>query len=348
MQLNADFTSALPLLTSAMTGTAPDGTPIGLEENYGDIFDIEFRNGVEAVYTVQYSVNDGSSGINAGTGEVLNFPYKAGLSPGGCCGFFQPTQEYVNSFRTSTAGLPLLDGSYNSDPVLNDQGLTVDDASYVEDSGNLDPRIDWSVGRRGIPYLDWGDHTGQDWIRDQTYAGPFSPKKQVYKKAQEGQFTEVGNWTSGYTANGYRMIRYADILLLAAECQAQNNTDDLGLAYVNQIRARAANAAGFVMEDDGVTPAANYVISPYVSFANKSEALSAILMERKLELGMEGHRWFDLKRFGVSVTAINDYLAYSGTLGQSYLLNPSYDASNDLYPIPQRQIDVSNGTLVQN
>ena len=71
----------------------------------------------------------------------------------------------------------------------------------------LDPRLDWSVGRRGIPYWDWGRHTGGDWIRDPTYAGPYSPKKQVYKKSQEGIYTEVGNWTSGYTANGYRMIR---------------------------------------------------------------------------------------------------------------------------------------------
>ena len=350
MQLNADYASALTLLTSAMSGTAPDGTAIGLEAKYGDIFDIESRNGVEAVYTVQYSVNDGSGGTNAGAGEVLNFPYKAGGSPGGCCGFFQPTQEYVNSFRTGADGLPLLDGSYNDNPVINDQGLPADDASYVEDTGNLDPRLDWSVGRRGIPYLDWGDHTGQDWIRDQSYAGPYSPKKQVYKKSQENaSFTEVGNWTSGYTANGIRMIRYADILLLAAECQARTSSGDLGLAYVNQVRNRAANPAGFVKEADGTTDAANYVISPYASFSGQANALEAILMERKLELGMEGHRWFDLKRWGTSTTAINAYLTYSKTLGLTYITgSTSYDASNDTYPIPQRQIDISNGTLTQN
>ena len=92
---------------------------------------------------------------------------------------------------------------------------------FVPDAGPLDPRLDWSVGRRGIPYWDWGLHTGADWIRDQTYSGPYSPKKQVYKKSQEGQYTEVGNWTSGWTANGYRMIRYADVLLMVAECQIE-------------------------------------------------------------------------------------------------------------------------------
>ena len=348
MQLKGDYTTALGYLNSAKGGTAPDGSAIGLEDNYGDIFDIEFRNGKEAVYTVQYSVNDGSGGINAGTGEVLNFPYKGGGSPGGCCGFFQPSQEFVNSFRTNADGLPLLDGSYNNDPVLNDQGLAIDATNYVLDPGNLDPRLDWSVGRRGIPYLDWGPHTGQDWIRDQSYAGPFSPKKQVYKKAQEGQFTEVGNWTSGYTANGYRMIRYADILLLAAECQAQTGDLAGALANVNLVRARAANESGWVKNEDG-TNAAKYVIGEYTSFSDKATALSAILMERKLELGQEGHRWFDLKRFGVSTTAINSYLTYSKTLGQTYITSStSYSASNDLFPIPQRQIDLSNGALVQN
>lgn len=348
MQLKGDYTTALGYLNSAKGGTAPDGSAIGLEDNYGDIFDIEFRNGKEAVYTVQYSVNDGSGGINAGTGEVLNFPYKGGGSPGGCCGFFQPSQEFVNSFRTNADGLPLLDGSYNNDPVLNDQGLAIDATNYVLDPGNLDPRLDWSVGRRGIPYLDWGPHTGQDWIRDQSYAGPFSPKKQVYKKAQEGQFTEVGNWTSGYTANGYRMIRYADILLLAAECQAQTGDLAGALANVNLVRARAANESGWVKNEDG-TNAATYVIGEYTSFSDKATALSAILMERKLELGQEGHRWFDLKRFGVSTTAINSYLTYSKTLGQTYITSStSYSAGNDLFPIPQRQIDLSNGALVQN
>ena len=103
-------------------GTKPNGAPIGLAPTYGEIFDIVNRNGIESVYTVQYSVNDGSAGLNGGYGEVLNFPYKSGGSPAGCCGFFQPTQEFVNSFRTS-GGLPLLDFTYNNDPVKSDQGL---------------------------------------------------------------------------------------------------------------------------------------------------------------------------------------------------------------------------------
>lgn len=352
MQMKHDYAGALTLLNSAKNGTKPNGQPIGLAPTYGEIFDVVNRNGIEAVYTVQYSVNDGSGGWNGGWGEVLNFPYKSGGSPGGCCGFFQPTQELVNSFRTS-GGLPLLDNSYNNYPVVNDYGLTPSDP-FTEDAGELDPRLDWTVGRRGIPYWDWGIHTGSDWIRDPSYAGPYSPKKQVYKKSQEGQYTEVGNWTSGWTANGYRMIRYADILLLLAECEIEAGTLANARMLINQVRARAANPDGFVKEDDGVTPAAKYVITEYPStgypFDSKENARLALRMERKLELGMEGHRFFDLNRWGITVTELNRALAYEKTMpwGNSMYGNATVGPEDVTYPIPQRQIDLSNGKLVQN
>jgi len=347
-----DYAGALANLNTAKTGTKPNGAAIGLAPTYGEVFDIVNRNGVESVYTVQYSVNDGSGAWNAGWGEVLNFPYKGnGGSPGGCCGFFQPTQEYVNSFRTTAAGLPLLDNTYNSFPVKNDAGLTPAQP-FTPDAGNLDPRLDWSVGRRGIPYWDWGKHTGADWVRDQSYAGPFSPKKQVYKKSQEGQYTEVGNWTSGYTANGYRMIRYADILLMIAECQIE--TGDLAGARtnINLVRERAAKPEGFVM--DGAVPAANYVISQYPAtgapFDNAANARVALRMERKLELGMEGHRWFDLNRWGITVSELNRVLAYERTMpwGGNMYGSATVGAEDVTFPIPQRQIDLSLGKLVQN
>jgi hypothetical protein len=297
MQMNQDYAGALTLLADVKAnGIKPDGEAIGLDPKYGEIFDIENRNGIEAIYTVQYSVNDGSGAWNAGPGEVLNFPYKSGGSPGGCCGFFDPTQEFVNSFRTVN-GLPLLDFSYNNDPVKNDYGVAVD-APFTPDAGELDPRLDWAVGRRGIPYWDWGPHTGADWIRDQTYSGPYNPKKQVYKKSQEGTYTDISSWTSGYTANGYRMIRYSDMLLMLAECQIETNDLAGARTNINLVRARAANDAGWVKNDDG-TNAANYVINEYPAtgypFDTQANARVALRMERKLELGMEGHRYFDLQ-----------------------------------------------------
>jgi hypothetical protein len=240
--------------------------------------------------------------------------------------------------------------SYNTVEVTSDQGLTPSDP-YTEYPGELDPRLDWSAGRRGIPYWDWGPHTGSDWIREQTYSGPYSPKKQVYKQSQEGTYTDVTSWTSGYTANGYRMIRYADVLLLKAECEAMSNSDDLGFGEVNLIRARAANPAGFVMEDDGVTPAANYVINEYPTpFANTAEAMHAIKFERKLELGQEGHRYYDLQRWGEVVSELTRIMNYEKTMPWTGLLygGASIGPEDVNFPVPQRQIDVSNNILVQN
>jgi len=351
MQMNHDYAGALPLLTDAKNGTKPDGSPIGLAPTYGEIFDIVNRNGIEAVYTVQYSVNDGSLGFNGGYGEVLNFPFKTGASPGGCCGFFQPTQEFVNSFRTS-GGLPLLDFSYNLDPVKNDQDVAIT-APYTPDTKPLDPRLDWSAGRRGIPYWDWGVHTGSDWIRNQSYAGPYSPKKQVYKKSQTDQYTDHSSWTTGFTANGYRMIRYADLLLLIAECQIETGDLTGGRTNINLIRARAANPAGFVKMPDN-SNAGNYVINQYPAagypFDTRENAELALRMERKLELGQEGHRWFDLNRWGITVTELNRALTYEESMpwGRNLYFYATVGPEDVTYPIPQRQIDLSNGILVQN
>lgn len=349
MQMNKDYAGAKALLESVKTsGKKPDGSPIGLDPMFGDIFDAAKRNSSpENVYTIQYSVNDGSGGWNGGWGEVLNFPYKgSGGSPGGCCGFFQPNQEFVNSFKTS-GGLPLLDNSYNDDPVKSDQGLAVGDP-FVEETDPLDPRLDWTVGRRGIPYLDWGPHTGQDWIRDQSYAGPYSPKKQVYKKSQQGQLTEVGNWTSGWTANGYRLIRYADVLLLLAECQIETNDLTGALTNINLVRNRAADPASWVKEDDGTTNAATYEISPYTTLGDQANARTILRMERKLELGMEGHRYFDLQRWGIVVPELTRVLNYEKSLRPTAYSGASVGAEDVNFPIPQRQIDLSNGNLVQN
>lgn len=403
MQMFHNYSEALPLLLEVKTnGTKPNGEPIGLAATYGEIFDIEHRNGIESVYTVQYSVNDGSGGYNGGFGEVLNFPYKGnGGSPGGCCGFYQPTQEFVNSFSVDENGLPYLDFTYNlpektdfrdygvraaavwdsmrtyqlNQPcTIYDPSQPFIDLSYVsiisnnknnspisepnawqlvwkeDNSRSVDPRLDWSVGRRGIPYWDWGIHTGSDWIRDPTFAGPYSTKKQVYKKSQEGIFTEIGNWTTGYTANGYRMIRFADVLLLLAECQIETGDLNGALQNINAVRERAANPAGYVMESDGVTPAATYKLSIYPNFPDLDYARKALYMERKLELGMEGHRYFDLNRWGVTYSELSRALAYEMSVPWGRpLYGPADLGPEDVtYPIPQRQIDLSNGQLIQN
>jgi hypothetical protein len=128
------------------------------------------------------------------------------------------------------------------------------------------------------------------------------------------------------------------------------NADDLGLGEVNVVRTRAANAAGFVKEEDGTTNAANYVIGNYPSFANATEAMKAIKFERKLELGQEGHRYYDLQRWGDVQSELSRILAYerSQEWGGALYGSASVGSEDVNFPVPQRQIDLSGGVLVQN
>jgi hypothetical protein len=323
---------------------------------FADNFNAETKNSTESVFAVQYSVNDGTAGgDNGGWGEVLNFPYTGG--PGTCCGFFQPSQDLVNAFQVDAAGLPDLD-NYNKREVKNDFGVAAS-ATYTVDTQPVDARLDWTVGRRGIPYLDWGLHPGVSWIRDQTYAGPYAPIKNTYYKTQQGVLTDKNFWTSGVTANNYTLIRFADVILMLAETEVEVGTLEEARRLVNLVRARAANPAGFVQGS-----AATYQVGLYTTpWTDKAVATKAVRMERRLELGMEGHRFFDLVRWGIAEPTLNTYLKYvSGrpTNGwtppvnkRNFLVNANFTAGkNEYFPIPQNQIDRSSKdgtpTLKQN
>jgi hypothetical protein len=143
-------------------GKTTNGKKYGLVAKYAEIFNAENDNHEESIFAVQTSMNTGSTN-NSNAWDDLNYPYNTGANgPGNCCGFFQPSFSLANSFRTDANGLPLLDGSYNtgSNQLVNDYGVE-SNAAFTPDKGNLDPRIDHSIGRRGIPYLDWIDHPGK-------------------------------------------------------------------------------------------------------------------------------------------------------------------------------------------
>jgi starch-binding outer membrane protein, SusD/RagB family len=331
-------------------GTTAKGDRYGLNSSFADAFNAEFDNSTESVFAIQGSANSGSAS-NANYDFVLNFPYNTGSNgPGNCCGFFQPSFEMANSYRTAN-GLPLLDGSYNdaANALKTDQGILSADA-FVPDAGPVDPRLDHTIGRRGIPYLDWQDHPGNDWIREQSYAGPFSPKKFIYYKRHEATLTDGSGWTRGYAAMNYNIIRFSDVLLMAAECAVETNDLEAARGYVNLVRARAANPNGIVKRADG-TPAANYVISEYTdAWTNQDVARTAVRFERKLELSGEGHRFYDLVRWGVAATELNKYFAYEGPKLPQAVGGSTFTAGkNEYYPIPQTQIDRQGAdVLTQN
>ncbi|TLP80551.1 RagB/SusD family nutrient uptake outer membrane protein [Maribacter sp. ACAM166] len=334
-------------------GVTSNGIKYALLDDYAQIFNAENDNHAEAVFDVESANNTGSV-QNSNAFDDLNYPYNTGPDgPGNCCGFFQPSFEMANSFRTGADGLPLLDKSYNSaaNAVKNDFGLEADEP-FVEDADPLDPRIDHVIGRRGIPYLDWIEHPGKAWIRSQPYAGPYSPKKYIYYRSQENSFTDGSSWTRGYATMNYTIIRFADVLLMAAEAEIEAPGGSLSTAldYVNQVRRRAANSEHWVKEYDSADNAANYVISEYTSFPNADFARDAVRFERKLELGEEGHRFFDLVRWGVAAEELNAYLDYESTLLITKFGGASFTTGkNEFFPIPQAQIDITGSDiLIQN
>lgn len=297
----------------------------------------------------------------------MNWPYNTGADgPGNCCSFFQPTFEMGNSFRTS-GGLPLLDdGAGAYDPAYNlpanelktDMGLETANP-FTPDAGELDPRLDHSIGRRGIPYLDWQDFPGKAWIRNQPNAGPYQTKKYAYYKSDKGSFQDNSSWTPGYTAINYTIIRFADVLLMAAEAEIEVGSPEKAREYVNHVRTRAANPAGFVQK--GGAPAANYVINTYPGpWAKDNATREKVRFERKLELSGEGHRFFDLNRWsgaygGTSPTpdyierVIPAYLAYeTPKIPSGAFVGAVFHPHDKFLPLPQAQIDVKPGVLTQN
>lgn len=350
------YAAALPIFEDVIAnGMNAKGVKFELMTKFHDNFDAFTENNSEAVFSIQYSANDGSGGsANANQGEMLNYPYNGPFS---CCGFYQPSQDLVNSFRTDANGLPYID-DFNQHAVKNDMGILAS-APFTPDAGNLDPRLDWTVGRRGIPFLDWGNHPGMAWVRDQQSAGPYAALKNVYMQATQDKFYDGNGWAPGNAIN-YVLIRLSDVILMAAECQAQAGSLSIAEQHVNAVRARAANPIGWVktyidpgkpMDGYTNTPAANYKISTYPAntFTTKGQAwaIKAIQFERKLELAMEGHRFFDLVRWGIAQTELNRYFSYEKTI-TSDIANGNFAPKNVRFPIPQRQIDLSvkNGASV--
>ncbi len=334
-------------------GQTANGQAYGLLDRYADAFNAEFDNSQESVFAVQSAVNTGSTN-NANPDFVLNFPHNTGSDgPGNCCGFFQPSFDLANSFRTQD-GLPLLNNTYNNDDnrLVNDQGLG-GNAPFTPDAGPVDPRLDHSVGRRGIPYLGWGPHPGSPFIRDQAYGGPYSPKKFVYYAGQEGTLSDGTSWTRGYGGMNYNIIRFADVLLMLAEAEIETDNLDAGLALINRVRERAGNDEGRIKvtvmegEESVQVDAANYEIATYDSFSSKEDALRALYFERKLELSGEGHRFFDLRRWGIAKAEIDRIIANERQFLPVAYAGAAFTTPQDLfYPIPQGQIDLQGADVL--
>ena len=230
--------------------------------------------------------------------------------------------------------------------------------------------MDWTVGRRGVPYLDWAspsyfgtNATGYSsfptsdpnfgWINNRLFGGPYVPVKNNYRASQVGLYSD--NYVQGYlvgSAVNYSIIRFADVLLWAAECEVEIGDLNKARTLVNYVRERALTGRKVEVASDqfgNYAPSAHYVIGLYNdSWADQSYARNAVRVERRLELALEGHRFFDLVRWGIADSYINNYLNAEEPRLPANLTGVSFTKDkNEYFPIPQTEIDL-NPSLKQN
>jgi hypothetical protein len=238
-------------------------------------------------------------------------------------GFLRPSQNLVDAFKTDANGLPVKGSVQN-----------------IDDS--IDPRIDHTLARPGIPYLDIQVY---DWTpREASVYGPYSPKKRMLS-IHSPHYLSVWPYV---TALNYYIIRYADLLLWRAEAAIETDDLETGRTYINMVRNRAKTGS-YVKTMDGTADAGNYVIDIYTEpFLSKNEAIEALRTERRLEFAHEGHRFFDLVRWGIAAEVMNSYFASEKQI-RSHLTNAVFvKGKHEYMPIPQVQMDLSQGEMVQN
>ena len=315
-----------------------------LYANFGDLSKINHNNGSESIFALQCSTANDNAHIN--WSNLLNCTYSDGNLYGTGDDFFYGSQNLVNAFRTDPeTGLPFLDGTFNKINVSEDY------------NGTLDPRLDFTVGRIGFP---WRGHTyTAGWCRAYDTYGEYSNKK-AWPAPEEA----LASWPWGCNSLNFMFIRYADILLLKAEALIEtatgsNAAEDQGLVearnLVNQVRQRAANSVDGSYAPVDLDPSkADYYVGLYRTdwdgnlYWTKERARMALRFERRLELALEGNRWFDLQRWGNDylVSTINTYMTEEAKL-RTYYQNRSVTEKEIFLPVPLAEIDNSNGLYKQ-
>ena len=293
----------------------------------------QYENGVESIWAIQYSRNDGSTYGNLNWSYGLIPPNIPGATDGGC-DFYKPSQNLVNAFHTGDDGLPLLD-NFNQ-------------KKYDKATDNADPRLFLTVGMPGLPYMFNKNFMMEEtsiWSRSNGLYGYYVTLKQNVDPALIGEYLIKGSyWASSMNRI---VFRYADVLLMRAEAYAQLGNADQAIALVNQIRSRAAGSTQMISGYQGSYGVKMYVAN-YKGTYTKEEAVKIVKMERRLELAMESERFFDLVRWGDAATVLNKY--YAEEIGSCAIYsNAHFTANKDEYlPIPFSQIAASNGHYTQN
>lgn len=303
-----------------------------LEPDFHNNFrpETQYENGVESIWAMQYSINDGTKYGNLNWSYGLIVPNIPGVTDGGC-DFYKPSQNLVNAYRTDADGHPFIDTFNNKD-----YDLTQD----------ADPRLFLTVGLTGLPYefnSKYMMDASATWSRSNGLYGYYVTLKQNVDP--DCGYLVKGSWWG--TPMNRIVFRYADVLLERAEAYAQLNETGEAIKLVNKIRLRAKQSTGMIANypsDYGV----KFNISTYNGSYSQEDALKIVKMERRLEMGMECERFFDLVRWGEAEKVLNKYFAEEANNCSIYGDAHFTADKNEYLPIPFSQVSASDGHYTQN
>ena len=303
-----------------------------LEPDFHNNFrpETQYENGIESIWAMQYSINDGTKYGNLNWSYGLIVPNIPGVTDGGC-DFYKPSQNLVNAYRTDADGHPFIDTFNNKD-----YDLTQD----------ADPRLFLTVGLTGLPYefnSKYMMDASSTWSRSNGLYGYYVTLKQNVDP--DCGYMVKGSWWG--TPMNRIVFRYADVLLERAEAYAQLNETGEAIKLVNKIRLRAKQSTGMIANypsDYGV----KFNISTYNGSYSQEDALKIVKMERRLEMGMESERFFDLVRWGEAEKVLNKYFAEEANNCSIYGDAHFTANKNEYLPIPFSQVAASDGHYTQN
>jgi hypothetical protein len=243
---------------------------------FGSIFEEAGENGPESVFEIQYTDVEGG---NYGQLQYLEGNVAVGFA--GPFGYEGPVFADGNNFNLPT---PKIVSAFEAGDKRKE--VTILDMAT------------WIPANPGTKYTKQNEDTG-------FFNRKYIPRKRRPEAAGDVKLT---------SPNNYRAIRYADVLLMAAEANSKNGNDVNARNYLNLVRDRAFGDGNHRISESGLA------------------LYDAILAERRVELAGEGHRFFDLVRTGKAAQEIDGFVA----------------GKNELFPIPLEEIQFSGGNWAQN
>jgi hypothetical protein len=310
--------------------------PYSLFPDYASNFLTQFENGSESVFAIQYSIDDNTPFGRVDNGHSLNYPMNKEY---GCCGFHVPSYNLINSFVTTTQGIPDFNGFNNNEIAKTGDYKTK----------SFDPRMDHTAAIPGHPYKYRPSFIYQtSWSRAPQIYGPMLSMKETVL-FDDPSFKRFPPFMS--SSKNWMIIRFADVILMKAEALIELGREQEALPLINSIRTRAKNSTDRLKMTDG-SFTSNYFVDTYKPGINctwtNEYARQAMRYERRLEFAMEGYRFFDLVRWGIAADYMNTYFSKEKSR-VTHLNDALFKKNRDEYlPIPLNQINFSKGLYKQN